>query len=67
MLECAQSDAEENQKKIGSQLGGLMQLSKSHFDSVSEKTEVLKSELTAREEEVENLLTKEIVKDISTG
>lgn len=44
-----------------------MQLSKSHFDSVSEKTEVLKSELTAREEEVENLLTKEIVKDISTG
>lgn len=67
VLEHAQSDAEEDQKKIGSQLGDLMQLSKSHFDSVSEKTEVLKSGLTAREEEVENLLTKEIAKDISTG
>ena len=44
-----------------------MQSSQSHFTSVSQKTEELKGEITARDEDVETLFSAEIVKDVPTG
>ena len=67
MYERAKTETDEKQKKMEGQFGDLKELSDSHVASVSLKTEELKAEVTAREDEVETLFTQEIAKDVPTG